>query len=47
MTRYFFLFESFCPVHVVRPLWREDGSVIACRIKSSVNMYNYLQVTCY
>jgi hypothetical protein len=20
MTRYFFLFESFCPVHVVRPL---------------------------
>jgi hypothetical protein len=28
MTRYFFLFESYCPVHVGRPLWREDGSTI-------------------
>jgi hypothetical protein len=28
MTRCFFLFESYCPVHVGRPLWREFGSVI-------------------
>jgi hypothetical protein len=28
MTRYFFLFESCCPVHVGSPLWREVGSVI-------------------
>jgi hypothetical protein len=28
MTRCFFLFESYCAVHVGRPLWREVGSVI-------------------
>jgi hypothetical protein len=28
MTRCFFLFESYCPVHVGRPLWQEVGSVI-------------------
>jgi hypothetical protein len=28
MTRCFFLLESYCPVHVGRPLWREVGSVI-------------------
>jgi hypothetical protein len=28
MTRCFFLFESYCPVHVRRLLWREVGSVI-------------------
>jgi hypothetical protein len=27
-TRYYFLFESYCPVHVGRPLWREVGSVV-------------------
>jgi hypothetical protein len=28
LTRCFFLFESYCPVHVERPLWREVGSVV-------------------
>jgi hypothetical protein len=28
MTRCFFLFESYCPVPVGRPLWQEVGSVI-------------------
>jgi hypothetical protein len=32
MTRYFFLFESYCPVHVGRPVWREDGSVVCQRM---------------
>jgi hypothetical protein len=27
-TRYFFLFEHYCPVHVGPPLWREVGSVV-------------------
>jgi hypothetical protein len=26
--RYLFLYESYCPVYMGRPLWREDGSVI-------------------
>jgi hypothetical protein len=26
--RCFFLFESYCPIHVGRPLWREVGAVI-------------------
>jgi hypothetical protein len=28
MTRYYFLNESYCPVQVGRPLWREVGFVI-------------------
>jgi hypothetical protein len=39
MTRCFFLFESYCPVHVGRPLWREVGSVI-CTI-----IYNYYNIS--
>jgi hypothetical protein len=48
MTRCFFLFESYCPVHVGRPLWREVGSVI-CQSQSVVlvrHLYNYLQFYC-
>jgi hypothetical protein len=47
--RCFFLFESYCPVHVGRPLWREVGSVI-CQSESVVlvhcHLYNYLQFYC-
>jgi hypothetical protein len=28
MTRYLFILESYRPVHMGRPLWREVGSVI-------------------
>jgi hypothetical protein len=33
MTRYS-LFERYCPVHVGRPLWQEDGSVITVTVSS-------------
>jgi hypothetical protein len=44
MTRYFF-FENFCPVHMGRPLWREDGFVI-CQSHSLQNEVNcqYVQL---
>jgi hypothetical protein len=48
-TRYFFLFESYCPVHVGRPLWREVGSVV-CQswlvVLVHCHLYNYLQFYC-
>jgi hypothetical protein len=31
MTRYLFLFDSYCLVHVMRPLWREVESV-SCHV---------------
>jgi hypothetical protein len=46
LTRCFFLFDSYCPVHVGTPLWREVGSVV-CQSWSVVlvhcHLYNYLQ----
>jgi hypothetical protein len=50
MTRCFFLFDSYCFVHVGRPLWREVGSVI-CQSESVLlvhcHLYNYLQFYCW
>jgi hypothetical protein len=43
MTRYLFLFESYSPVHMGRPLWQEVGSVIVDSKSLSVytNMYKF------
>jgi hypothetical protein len=38
MTRCFFLFESYCPVHMGSPLWREFGSV-TCWILWSTKLF--------
>jgi hypothetical protein len=43
----YFYFESYCPVYMGRPLWREDGSVICLGqsvVMSLVSIYTFLQV---
>jgi hypothetical protein len=39
MTRYF-LFESYCPVYMGRPLRREDGSVVCCHRLHCMHLFS-------
>jgi hypothetical protein len=53
MTRYLIIylsFESYCPVCMGRPLWREDGSVICLGqsvVMSFVSIYTLFTSTSY
>jgi hypothetical protein len=44
MTRFFFLFESYCPVHMGRPVWREVGVCHLSVIVGSISPCQYVQI---
>jgi hypothetical protein len=47
VTRYYFLFDSYCFVYVGRPLWREVGSLLSVSVSNIKSIQNfYLHITC-